>query len=208
MGCQPVDAAAATPARTINALLLRQTLAHIETHPDEWNQRTYSACFANHAARLAGGQAVDKAGMLLGAEKGELYAVARDGSHVVPVYDRAENVLGLTSEQALDLFTGANDLDSVRRLVTELIAQVHHLTIRIVPDDELINGEALPDGRSPLEVMENRPGDQPMFHGGERGIPLWRLADHARLVADRLGVDYIDPIDPAALERLTRAEAA
>lgn len=207
MICQrisPDAVAGPTPA----AALLRQTLAHIEANPAEWNQRTYAACFANHAARLAGGRALDPNGMILAAENGEPSLVARDGSRFVGVHPRAQRVLGLDDAQAEDLFSGDNDLDDLRDQVRDLIGHVHHVTIRIVPSDELIVGEALPDGRAPLEVMEWRPGQPPMFHGGERGIAAYRLRAHARVVADRLGVDYIDPIDPAALERLTRAEAA
>jgi len=87
-------------------------------------------------------------------------------------------------------------------------AEVHHVSIRVVPDDELVIGERMPDGRAPLEVIEYRPGLEPMMHGTERGIPLGRLTDHARAVAETLGVPFIDPIDPAVTERLITAEVA
>lgn len=87
-------------------------------------------------------------------------------------------------------------------------AEVHHVSIRVVPDDELVIGERMPDGRAPLEVVEHRPGQPTITHGTERGMPAHQLRAHARAVADRLGVPYVDPIDPAAMERLTRAEAA
>jgi hypothetical protein len=206
MPCQNISADAI--ASTINASLLRQTLAYIETHPAEWNQRTYAACFANHAARLAGGRALDPNGMLLAAEDDEAALAARDGSWFVSVHQRALRVLGVDESQAEDLFHGDNDLDDIREQVADLIGHVHHVTIRVVPASELILGQALPDGRAPLEVMEWRPDDQPWFHGGERGMAAKRLRAHARVVADRLGVPYVDPIDPAAMERLTRAEAA
>ncbi|MGP4093027.1 hypothetical protein [Nonomuraea sp. KM90] len=208
MTCQRITAEALITGPTPHAVLLRKTLAHIEANPDDWNQRTYAACFANHAARLAGGQALDPRGMLLAAEDDELAMVARDGSRFVSVHDRARRVLGLDDDQAYALFDGINGLDALREQVADLIGQVRHVTIRVVPDDELILGEALPDGRAPLEVMEWRPDEPPMFHGGERGIATKRLRAHARVVADRLGVDYIDPVDPAAMDRLSRAEAA
>jgi hypothetical protein len=195
-------------ASTINAALLRETLARIEANPAEWNQRTYAACFANHAARLAGGQALDPNGMLWAAEKGEPSLVARDGARVVTVHDRAKRELGLDGDQAYDLFHGENDLDSLREVVGELIAEIRHVTIRFVAENELTPGEALDDGRLPLAVVEHRPGQPPMFHGGESGIAPRRLRQHAGVVATRYGIPYVDPIDPAAMERLTRAEAA
>ncbi|MGR6922661.1 hypothetical protein ACU635_51120 [[Actinomadura] parvosata] len=196
-------------ASTVNAALLRETLAYIEANPAEWNQLTYSKCFAKHAARLAGGlSVVGGHGALLQAEDDEPYIEARDGSRVVQVHARAQRALGLDNDQAYALFDGINGLDVLREQVADLISLVHHVTIRIVPEDVIQLGEVLPGGRAPLEVMEHRPGDQPMFHGGERGMAAKRLRAHARVVAARLGVPYIDPVDPAAMERLTRAEAA
>lgn len=86
-------------------------------------------------------------------------------------------------------------------------AEVHHVTIRVVPFDKLVIGEDI-DGRAPLEVIEHRPGQPTITHGTERGIPLGRLTDHARSVAETLGVPFIDPIDPAVTERLMAAEVA
>jgi len=209
MPCQTITPEAFTTDPTPNAALLRQTLAYIEANPNDWNQRTYSKCFAKHAARLAGGlPVVGGHGALLLAEDDEPYFEDRDGSRVVQVHARAQRMLGLDDDQAAALFDGIVGLDALREQVADLIAQVPHVTIRIVPEDELTIGEALADGQAPLEVMEWRPGQPTMYHGGERGIAAYRLRAHARVVADRLGLDYIDPIDPAAMERLTRAEVA
>ncbi|MEU4577461.1 SGNH/GDSL hydrolase family protein [Nonomuraea sp. NPDC023979] len=219
MGHQTITAEAATTHPTTNVVLLRQVLAHIEQHPKTWVQKEWRCrtgmCFAGWAADLSGGRWATDADHWLSryltpeADDRPDDVVERDeiGS-VVDVEDRAKRVLGLDMRQADSLFHGGNDLSDIRDAVTELAAEVHHVTVRIVPDSELVLGERMPDGRSPLEIVEHRPDDQPMFHGGERGIPAHRLRDHARDVADRLGVPYIDPIDPAAMERLTRAEAA
>ncbi|MDX3109568.1 hypothetical protein [Nonomuraea angiospora] len=92
--------------------------------------------------------------------------------------------------------------------MSALAADVPHVTIRLVPADELQLNEAMPDGRPPMEIVEYRPGQSTFMHGTERGIPPHELRERARAVADRLGIAYIDPIDPAAMERLARAEAA
>lgn len=196
-----------------NVLLLRQVLEQIETHPETWDQGVYrcgtSMCFAGWAAELSGGTWIGQSELLVAAADEESSSHwGRDGIAVVSPEVRAGRVLGLDGDQADDLFDAANSLESIREQIIALAALVHHVTIRIVPYDELTPGEATPDGRSPLEVMENRPGQSPMFHGGELGIALERLADHARVVANRLGVPYVDPIDPAAVKRLARAVAA
>lgn len=88
-----------------------------------------------------------------------------------------------------------------------LAAGLPHVTIRLVSDDELTLDEAMPDGRAPLEIVEHRPGQSPYLHGTERGIAPHRLRPHARAVADRLGIAYVDPTG-VVLQLLERAEAA
>ncbi|MEV0616085.1 hypothetical protein AB0I81_22420 [Nonomuraea sp. NPDC050404] len=204
---------------TPNAVLLREVLHQIETHPEMWVQKEWRCrtgmCFAGWAADLSGGRWLTHATHYLSTnlapESGDDPADVHERDGIGPSVDvevRATRVLGLSMVQADELFSGGNDLDEIRQMVTELIGQVRHVTIRIVPESELLIGEALPDGRAPLEVMEWRPDEPAMFHGGERGIATKRLRQHARVVADRLGVPYVDPIDPAAMERLVRAEAA
>lgn len=215
MGCQVITEEAAQPA--INAPLLRQTLAHIEANPQTWHQGHWRCktgmCFAGWTAQLAGGRWAGSPDSLFGS-----YLVAEDGDlpghvqetavgAVVDVSDRATRLLGISVGQSITLFRGSNDLPAIRRIVADLIGQVPHVTIRVVPADELVIGEEI-DGRAPLEVIEHRPGLEPMLHGTERGIPLGKLTDHARSVAETLGVPFIDPIDPAVTERLMAAEVA
>jgi len=208
MGCQNITPDATT---TINAPLLRQVLAHIEANPQSWVQKEWRCqtgmCFAGWTAELSGGKWAGDPGQSFGdflvAEPGET-----SSQGAVPARDRARRLLGLGIAQSAQLFFGENTLTDIRRIVADLISRVHHVTIRIVPLDELIIGEAMSDGRAPLEIVEHRPGAEPMLHGTERGIPLGRLTDHARSVAETLGVPFIDPIDPAVTERLMTAEVA
>ena len=85
-------------------------------------------------------------------------------------------------------------------------AQVSHVTIRLVPADELQLDEAMPCGRPPMEIVEHRPDRTPYLHGAERGIAPHKLRKRARAVADRLGVNYVDP-GADVLDLLLSAEA-
>jgi hypothetical protein len=109
---------------TPNVALLKQTLAHIEAHPDEWQQTTYRCgtgmCFAGHAATLAGGAWMSSNPL-------DDYMVAEDADDPIQVLDkeihvkhRAERVLGLAWHQADRLFAPGNDLDLLRLLVAEI----------------------------------------------------------------------------------------
>ncbi|MEV1245180.1 hypothetical protein [Nonomuraea sp. NPDC049750] len=91
--------------------------------------------------------------------------------------------------------------------VADLISEVPYVTIRLVPADELTLDEAMPSGRPPMEIVEHRPNHTPYIHGTERGIAPHELRARARAVADRLGVDYIDPISPDVMGLLASAEA-
>lgn len=195
----------------INAVLLRKVLQQIETHPETWDQRTWrcgtAMCFAGWTAQLAGGRWIGDT-PLLHAEECEPSHDALDGTNAVHPYPRAARLLGLTTDQADALFAGDLDLDGIRHQVAELIDQVHHVTIRLVPADELVPDEAHPDGRPPLEIIEHRPGQPPFCYGTARGIELHELQDHAGHVADKMGLLYVDPIDPAVTEALRLAEVA
>lgn len=113
---------------TPNVALLRQTLAYIEAHPEEWNQAHWhcgtAACFAGRAALLAGGNWVnDKSSCVVVAPDdppSDVFMVRGGEGHVL-VEDRAKRVLGLTEEQADRLFAGGNNLDDLRSRVAELI---------------------------------------------------------------------------------------
>ncbi|MEV0616088.1 hypothetical protein AB0I81_22435 [Nonomuraea sp. NPDC050404] len=117
---------------TINVALLKQTLAHIEAHPDEWNQADYRCgsgmCVAGWAAQFAGGKwyADDPDagfGDALIAEPDEPNSFRMDDVRLVYADHRAQRVLGLDGEQADRLFEGSNSLPDLRRIVAELVEE-------------------------------------------------------------------------------------
>lgn len=203
-----------------NATLLREVLAQIETHPETWRQSDWRCgtgmCFAGWTAELAGGKWIADANSwragYLAVEPGDTFEQLRYFQaigYAVGVEDRATRLLSLTKGQADDLFCPTNStLAALRRRVAELVAEVRHVTIRLVPVDELQIGEEMPDGRPPMEIVEHRPDQSPMAHGTERGIAPHELRERARAVADRLGVDYIDPISHDVMRLLASAERA
>lgn len=202
-----------------NATLLREVLAQIETHPETWKQGDWRCgtgmCFAGWTGELTGGKWIADADSMIASylvvEPGDSLnhlRHLREVGYAVGVEDRATRLLGLTQDQAGDLFCPTNyKLDLIRRQVAELVALVRHVTIRLVPADELQIGEEMPDGRPPMEIVEHRPDQSPMAHGTERGIAPHELRDRARAVADRLGIDYIDPISHDVMRLLASAEA-
>lgn len=112
-----------------NVALLRQTLDYIEDHPLDWDQARWHCgtvcCFAGRAALLNGAEWAQIHGM---SATRSVAVVARDddpaghvresdGCRFVHVEVRAARVLGLTLEQAQDLFDPANSLDDLRELV-------------------------------------------------------------------------------------------
>lgn len=111
---------------TPNTGLLKQTLAHIEANPNEWEQEFYRCetgmCFAGWAAQLAGGKwADDPDGSYLVAEP-EDPTEERDGD-LIDIVFRARRILGLTGKQASKLFAAYNDITDLRRIVAELCAE-------------------------------------------------------------------------------------
>jgi hypothetical protein len=121
---------------TINAPLLRQTLAHIEAHPETWEQAVYRCstgmCFAGWACALAGGKwvsdATDPAAEYLVPEpadhEGDISTFLRvDGTRGVRAERRAARLLGLTDEQADDLFSAGNNILDLREYVSELCGE-------------------------------------------------------------------------------------
>lgn len=134
-----------TPALAgVNVDLLRRTLAHIEAHPEEWEQTTWRCdtgmCFAGTAATLAGGTwaTSNRDGVLahlLVAEpddykspvvtviSAKYYRTDKFTGNVVRASERAQRLLGLTRTQCLVLFSGYNTLDGVRLIVADLCAQ-------------------------------------------------------------------------------------
>jgi hypothetical protein len=126
----------------VNTGLLRRTLAHIEQHPDEWNQGTWATrsgcrtayCFAGWAVVLSGYEARfhddvdisrdhDYADYVQtpDARLCELSGVPYDDNWVT-INDAARGLLGLSESQADRLFTGVNGLAELRKIVAGLIA--------------------------------------------------------------------------------------
>jgi hypothetical protein len=105
-------------------------MEYIETHPDEWVQRSYrcgtAACFAGHAALLAGGEwetpAEDEGAHRMVAVSDDPERRAWDGRTIHVVF-RAERVLGISRSVSEELFRGTNTLDDLRRIVGEIIAE-------------------------------------------------------------------------------------
>jgi hypothetical protein len=116
----------------INVQLLRDTLAHIEAHPETWDQATYrcgsSMCFAGWAAELDG--CVWATSGLEYSDDNE-FVKARESdpesetfaNGTIHVHDRAQAALGLTGDQAEYLFGGGNEIGHLRHIVAELIGE-------------------------------------------------------------------------------------
>lgn len=116
-------------AVTVNVPLLRKTLEHIEAHPEEWDQSSWSCgtsgCFAYHAAMISGGEPVDMyLGYVVSEEddpSDQVYLAAIGRPAMVHVATRAVRVLGLDEHPGdTRLFNGDNTLDDLRRIVAEL----------------------------------------------------------------------------------------
>jgi hypothetical protein len=112
---------------TPNVALLKQTLAYIESHPEEWDQATWhcgtTACFAGRAALLEGGQWISDESACMVARgddpRDDVFSPPNDAPRVL-VEDRARRVLGLTVEQSFALFRGDGTLDDLRAVVAEI----------------------------------------------------------------------------------------
>lgn len=133
---------------SINAPLLKQTLAKIEAEPEHWYQGWWvhdipispnvcdtAYCFAGHAVILHGAELVsvkeydddDMPDVFVKAPPGEPQAQYREldlkdvDGHALPSIDAyARHVLGLNTGQGLSLFDSENDLLTLRRIVGEL----------------------------------------------------------------------------------------
>lgn len=117
-----------------NVDLLKRTLAHIEAHPDRWDQMDWrntdadsercgtACCFAGWAAILNGSTwdvPDDQVRQQLDLDEDRLMEV--DGG--VMVSDAARDALGLTGKQADQLFDCGNRLRDLRSIVGELCGE-------------------------------------------------------------------------------------
>jgi hypothetical protein len=110
-----------------NIDLLRKTMAHIEAHPETWEQAHWVSdkgcgtayCFAGWTAALSGAS-IDSKG----------HVDLPDGMRM-HVSDYAAQLLGIPLQDTFadavlevdHLFNGDNDLDALRRIVDELCAE-------------------------------------------------------------------------------------
>jgi hypothetical protein len=111
----------------LNTTLLRQTLNYIKEHPQEWNQKEWRCgttyCFAGTAVKLDGGEFVSEDSPRVYARPEEFNPArwAYCGFPTIEIYSRAVNILGLTDEQADNLFAPNNNLTDLEYKVNELI---------------------------------------------------------------------------------------
>jgi hypothetical protein len=122
-----------------NIELLQKTLAHIEAHPETWDQELWvndcgtTACFAGHAVQLAGYELISYTDYLsseieftdyveMDSLPEDITAQLNNDYPRVHVQDVARIVLGLSPGQAANLFRTFNTMPDLRRLVAELCA--------------------------------------------------------------------------------------
>lgn len=103
-----------------NVALLEETLTYIRDHPEEWDQTKWvcgtAACFAGRAALLSGHtvpqthttHVTDMVGWF-----------RTDGDERVG--EVAERELGITFDQAEDLFNATNTMDDLEHVVKNII---------------------------------------------------------------------------------------
>jgi hypothetical protein len=94
---------------------------HIKAHPEEWNQFYYGCRTDCGTAYCVAGWAAARAGYEMDWPD-DVY-LKRIATHVTagPLVDEvAQRILGLTDEQADDLFQEENDLDDIRAIITEI----------------------------------------------------------------------------------------
>lgn len=119
----------------INAELLGRTLKHIKETIDRWNQSWWSIATDNGTAHCYAGWAVTLSGIIIQHEPIGGWAFVRpedvpagiDGTFWMYRDDRftvpsvAASLLGLSEEQAKELFNPENDMEDLERIVGELI---------------------------------------------------------------------------------------
>jgi hypothetical protein len=122
--------------------LLDAVIAQIEAHPETWNQDEWRCesgmCVAGWVAEMAGGQwltsdpgAMGSAPSVHFLRRWALIATPEDDTEFVRVIDgtgviqagnRASRLLGLTQDQADDLFSEENDLQDIKDFRNEISA--------------------------------------------------------------------------------------
>lgn len=132
----------ARPQITPNVDLLWKTLAQVEEQPDLWRQTAFAVALAQlfpgrcGTAHCFGGWAIILHGNTLNADNPGIVtplpgdhidpAVTWDlvgGRTVMDTWAYAQHILGLTADQAGDLFNIRNTLDDLRRIVAELCGE-------------------------------------------------------------------------------------
>lgn len=115
--------------------LLDAAIAQIEQHPETWRQSALRCetgmCVAGHGADLAGGRwatgrSDDFAGYLLPEEDdppGDVWDYPFLDGPLVAAWNRAKRLMGLTDDQADDLFAIGNTLADIRLIRDELAAR-------------------------------------------------------------------------------------
>lgn len=119
-----------SPERKPNAELAYKVLDQIDADPSSWDQGTWIsetkscgtvACFAGWAATLGGCEPIFGEWAPYGTD-----AFRNDRGVTLPsggrtsVRDAAQNVLGISEDAALDLFSGSNDRDDLGHYVLEI----------------------------------------------------------------------------------------
>lgn len=104
-----------------NVELLDRTLAYIEEHPEEWDQKEWvcgsTACFAGNALLLEGLERIRTSnGRLL--SRTDLQVPSTGAS--VEIAETAKCALGLTDMQARTLFAGFNNMAALRQMVANI----------------------------------------------------------------------------------------
>ena len=111
-----------------NVQLLKDTLGFIEQNTDAWDQTSFRQCFAAHAAQLAGAQFLVEYGRYL--DENYWQVTAPTFGHTMPVWEYAEKALGLTRDEADDLFRGGNQLEDLQDIVAALIDEQNKADIQ------------------------------------------------------------------------------
>lgn len=134
-----------------NIELLRRTLDHIKANPQEWDQHVYreikpdcgtAMCFAGWTAELAGGKWKDTDGYLsdiLEAVPEDYVKDVHEG--LVDAHARAQRLLGLTDEEAEDLFHPSNNLAYIEQAVNELCVKARRMELGLDEDHAAEDGD-------------------------------------------------------------------